>query len=1124
MFRLSLIGLLVATFVHAQDDPISKLYSEARADLAAKRYDDARKKLESAIAEANKAKGFPPTNLALLIYEMGELYLVQSDFQAAEKYYQQALAIRKQHLPKDNPSTSNAEDRLGEVYTGLRQFDKAEPLLLGALASRTRALKSDHSLIDRSLQNLGHFYERVGRYDKAEDYFGQSVRFNEAKFGKEGLQVAFSLNLLGAAQSRGGHLAEAERTLTRCLEIAEAKTETKNLSFNIPLKNMAMVQSSLGRYGAAEKLYQRALKIAETLNGADSLEVASIFNELGQLHDRLGNRKQAIGYAEQSVTICRQRVGNDASETAHALASLGLILQGAGDFTKAEVAMLSAIATAERRLGKSDTAVATMLNNLGLLYNDASLYDKAEVPLKRALAIRENTFGKDHPLIAQVVINLGDLAARREQFDQAEALYARARKMLEASGKSSYRLGVLLNNIYRLRIDKDGQVHLGLLEDALKIFESQLGPDHPSTSLARLNVGYGYFRGGQFAKAEPLLRSARASLLKSRGESHPDTIEGGKMLAYNLYPLGRIEDAIRVTDEVRRGTRQFVIGVLPGQSDADQQTFLRERDALSLAHALTIGMLHPDKGAAASAEWLLNGKAMIQETRAASAQVANAGNTTEAAEMRDVNRELSKLTVSADASDDRVAKQRLALILRAKELTARIGAHRSVSVAWVDLESVRKQLPAKAAFIDIARFGRVNVERKSGEKIVGPVRYVAWITPKTGPVRVVDLGLADEIDDAVSAARKQLEAAQKIIAQIGEPAAETQLRASLDRVAKKVLHPILKEIGTAEDLLISPDGALWLMPWTALTMPDGKYAVEKFRIRHAVSGRDLLATSATGVKPSAPLILADPDFDLSPADALKEAKLLLRGKVPDPLDTRGLAQALGLGKVRRLPGTAAEAEAVAPRLEKWLGTKPLVHTERQALKSVVKTAKNPEALILSTHGYFRPDQETELRETAPGATVRTIGKQKSNYEDALLRCGLLFAACNAGPDQRTGAIVEDGLLTGLEVVNCDLRGTKLVVLSACETGLGDVRNGEGVAGLRQAFQLAGAESVVATLWQIPDLPSAQLMTAFFDGLASGTPRDQALSNAQREVIAKRRDRFGAAHPFYWAAYTYTGAK
>lgn len=255
--------------------------------------------------------------------------------------------------------------------------------------------------------------------------------------------------------------------------------------------------------------------------------------------------------------------------------------------------------------------------------------------------------------------------------------------------------------------------------------------------------------------------------------------------------------------------------------------------------------------------------------------------------------------------------------------------------------------------------------------------------------------------------------------------------------------------------------------------------------------------------------MANPNYDLAPAQAQSSLRAIYRGRsLPQIPQTRGIGKLSDLPHVAPLPGTADEAEAIKDSLARYVGQEPIVYQDQYALESMFRRLRQPTALVLSTHGFFLEDEHDHS------------GSAGQSQNNPLLRCGLLLAGCNVR--DRAKEAGEDGILTGLEIVGTDLRGSDLVVLSACETGLGQVRNGEGVAGLRQAFQLAGANAVVSTLWLIPDKESALLMKAFFDNLAKGQAKAEALGNAQRAMLRFRRGRDGAAHPLYWAAYTVTG--
>jgi CHAT domain-containing protein len=570
--------------------------------------------------------------------------------------------------------------------------------------------------------------------------------------------------------------------------------------------------------------------------------------------------------------------------------------------------------------------------------------------------------------------------------------------------------------------------------------------------------------------------------------------------------------------------------------EEEQLQFLINNDEVPFFKALTLAYRHADdaKLREMSFGWVLNGKAVSQESLAERAlllrNLEDPKYAAQAKELLGLRADLAGLKLSLPKKGQEEAQQRQIVELTEREKLLSRFLHQATDKTaerstWIEPADVRSRLTPDSRLIEIALFQPTNP--KTGAKPYWlPARYVAWIIPPhgQGEVQFVDLGPAEEIDQLIESVRKSLAGASNsdsLLRREGELAATKKVDEELARVAERVWEPLAPKLGNASKIYLSPDSSLWLLPWAALPASDGRSVLEKYTLEYLISGRDLARAKSAAEKNAAtvPTIFADPDFDLS-APAVKTAiQAVLPDIKFDENTTRVVANRSSLPKVSRLPFTALEGQAAASSLKEYVKNEPLNYSARYALESIAKRLHGPRALLFATHGFFLQDQKVKPAETESLSASKVAAKsiQGQKIENPLLSCGLLLTGCNTPQPS-----LDDGILTGLEIVGLDLRGTELVVLSACETGIGKVRNGEGVAGLRQAFQLAGAESVVSTLWQVPDRDSALIMQDFFANLAAGQSKADALRNAQLKRIEARKEKTGAAHPFIWAAWTITG--
>ncbi|MGO9199839.1 MAG: CHAT domain-containing protein [Limisphaerales bacterium] len=440
------------------------------------------------------------------------------------------------------------------------------------------------------------------------------------------------------------------------------------------------------------------------------------------------------------------------------------------------------------------------------------------------------------------------------------------------------------------------------------------------------------------------------------------------------------------------------------------------------------------------------------------------------------------------------------------------------------LTNVARRVPPDGVLLDFVQYRRLDFLRMTN--CWREQRYAAYLTFPVAEestsvvVERVDLGAAAPINEAVGF----------ICARMSEGHGYTaaDLLAAVQRVSDLVYAPLAKYLANVSHLIVCPDGQLSRLPFEMLSH-GGRFVIEDKTISYVGSGREIVRLAGgpeSKVRSSKSLVMGNPDFDLDFSNVGAAVDLARKSetnadlpKLSGPALASTLSRDYRGKKFPPLPGAEAEARSVA----KLLGAHTVLKIGADAREAALKAVVSPRVLHLATHGFFLSDQE--FRRTngiyngfvADGGLAGWRTRPGEDWENPLVRCGIALAGANHA-SQLTNALAEDGLLTGLEAALLNLQGTELVILSACNSGTGDVKIGEGVMSLRRAFRIAGAETVLASHWQVSDKATGLLMTEFMRRWRSGEPRAKAWREAQLSLLHSK----DFSNPYFWASFTLTG--
>lgn len=910
----------------------------------------------------------------------------------------------------------------------------------------------------------------AGRYAEGTPLAIEALSLFRSQLGERHPRVATSLNNLAALYQAQGDYATAEPLFLQALEIRREQLGERHTTVADSLNNLALLYQDQGRYPAAEPLFRQALEIYQTQLGERHPAVANSLNNLAALYYAQSDYREAEPLFRQALEIRREQLGESHPAVAINLNNLALVYQAQGRYAEAEPLLREALAIFQAQLGDQHPDVAHSLNSLAALYQDQGRYSEAEPLYIQSLAILRDLLGEHHPNVATALHNLASLYQDADRYSQAEPL----------------------------------------LRQALDIRREYLGQKHPEVAISLNNWANLNFTQGRYNEAEAQYHEALAIFRETLSEHHPSVATSLVNLSSLYRAQGKITQAV-ITLQQGLDIEEWNLDLnLATLTDAQRQDYVATTSSTTdLAISLNL-QAAPDHAAATqlALTTLLRRKGRILDVGANSLQILRQHLTPDDQATLDylteVRRQLAALTFNPPLhlTPDQYRRETERLDEEANQLESRL-ARRSdsfrVETQPIEIATVQAQLPAKGVLVEYVRYQPFDPQQAD---VWGDWRYAAYLLFPDGTIHARDLGDARIIDAAVQAFSQSLR----------EPTVEDTRRGTTLRTL--ILDPLLPDLQSLDYLLISPDSQLNRIPFEALPMADGQFLVEQYSMSYLNSGRDLMKLNLTASSQNPMLMVANPDYQAAdsavPGESIPTAQL--RSDRDRSMELRQL-------QVGTLPGTAAEVAALQE-----LFPEAIVLTAMQATENALKAAQAPQILHIATHGFFLANTPAGAGSRGIAVEPLTEGSSMSHLsvspttgvpvENPLLRSGLALAGFNLRQSGR-----EDGVLTALEASDLDLYGTQLVVLSACETGLGDIANGEGVYGLRRAFALAGAESQLMSLWQVSDQGTQHLMTQYYQNLKAGMGRSEALRQVQLAMIRHGGD---YRHPYYWAAFILAG--
>jgi tetratricopeptide (TPR) repeat protein len=1053
------------------------------------------------------------SNHFLAVSKLAEYYFDQKEYPKAEQYYQSALAIEAHSYGTDTedyfillqnylnttlaqrkvPKSDSIYQRLQPLYKStagaqsleyavfLKRYGDFKLQYEPAKRKNGEALYQEAAAIfTASGHTASKEYTHILLYQATAlrqqlNYTGAAQLYREiaATYRQQQLlntqEYATCIQQLAQVYKAQNKFSEAENLLDSTLYAFRRLNGEKNILYIHTLSSQAGLYTSTGQYQKAEAAYRQSQTLFLQTLGEKNIDYANLLNNMALFYEETGRYDEATAYMNTALKITQDLVGKNHVLYATTLSNKAVLETTLGNYEVAEPIYKEALAVRQNLLGTQHPDYGTSLNNLAVFYEKVGRLPEAEPLYQQALQIAKSVYGTQHYEYAVALNNLGNLYEATGRYTLAQKNYTEALAIVRAVlGENHPQYGAtLLNLAYAaLSEQKYDEAEKYFAQDR-SIIAHSLGTQHPRYAKALANLALVYEHSEQYSKAEQNYQEALQIIATKLGTQHPDYTSVLANMARVYTAQGQLDKAAQAWKKTLGNFLEEIQKYFPSMSEKEKEIFyekfsdrFEQFNSFAVAYsqsnpAILADMYHTQM---ATKALLFNASQKVRQRilnsqDAALIQLYQQWQTNKET-LAQLYNQPDGISLSFAELEKKVNEQEKELSLKSELFKS---ANENQNYSWQD---IRALLKTDEAAIEIIRFrkykavrGGTYVQYKDGKEQKDSIYYAALVITKES-TRPVLILLTNGYDLENRFLTYYTNTIKFNVEDLyGYTNYWSQITKALPGIRK---------------VYLSPDGVYNKINLQSLYNPESKqYVLDELSLQTVTNTKDLLTFSAPAGASKKVVLLGNPTF----------------------------VQASASQALKPLPGSEVEVQKIDQlfRQHQWAS---MAYTGTYASEDLLKTVRDARIIHIATHGYFEKDQNKNST-TAPA----------TGSSHPLLRSGLHLTP---------GKNSDDGTLTAYEAMNLQLDRTDLVVLSACETGLGTIKNGEGVYGIQRAFRVAGARSIVISLWKVDDEATQKLMTLFYEEWLKSGKKRAAFESAQKQL------RLHYKEPFYWGAFVMIG--